>query len=68
MSRTYLSATEIKCVEYVPNFITSISYEQLLQEVQPFFYSDSQSSIVMYGKRINVPRKQCSFADEGKNL
>jgi alkylated DNA repair dioxygenase AlkB len=57
----------ISCIEYIPNFlpkeIVSESFSDILKEVD--FLSDEESAIVMMGKKINIPRKQCGYGDEG---
>lgn len=55
------------CVQYKNNFIDTSKHPnillKLLQEVK--FNSDEESSILMYGKRIPIPRKQCAYGDDG---
>jgi alpha-ketoglutarate-dependent dioxygenase alkB family protein 2 len=57
----------ISCIEYIPNFlpkeIVSTSFSDILKEVD--FLSDEESAIVMMGKKINIPRKQCGYGDKG---
>lgn len=57
----------IKCIEYIPNFLpdklSDNAFENIIKEVE--FLTDEESSIKIFGKIINIPRKQCAYGDEG---
>ena len=61
----YSSIDDLECVKYQDNFIqTDFNvYKRILSEVT--FNSDEESSIYMYGKKINIPRKQVAFGEAG---
>ena len=60
-------ANGIDCVEYYPHFlpdeIATNVFNDIMKEVE--FLSDEKSAIVIYGKKLNIPRKQCGYGDEG---
>jgi alpha-ketoglutarate-dependent dioxygenase alkB family protein 2 len=60
-------ANDIDCVEYYPHFlpdeISTNVFNDIMKEVE--FLSDEKSAIIIYGKKLNIPRKQCGYGDEG---
>jgi len=52
-----------KYVEYIPNFVRNIKIRNILDEVQ--FLPKEKTAIKMFGKKINIPREQCSYGDKG---
>ena len=67
MAKQYMTIDNVSCVDYFSNFLTDeISKDvflNIMKEAQ--FLSDEQSAIVMMGKKINIPRKQCGYGDIG---
>jgi alpha-ketoglutarate-dependent dioxygenase alkB family protein 2 len=67
MTNRYDNMTNISCIQYIPNFlpkeIVKTAFSDILKEAE--FLSDEESAIVMMGKKINIPRKQCGYGDEG---
>lgn len=62
----YESISELSCVKYIHPFLSQKGediYEQLLSEIT--FNSDEESSIILYGKKLNIPRKQTAFGEDG---
>ena len=66
MAKRYDNIEDIECVEYIPNFLpkdcSMDMIKQIINEVD--FLSDEKSSIMITGKKINIPRKQCWYGDE----
>jgi alpha-ketoglutarate-dependent dioxygenase alkB family protein 2 len=62
---SYSPLSEIKCVEYRDNFLPENIHKDvvknLLNEIE--FNTDEESSVVLFGKKINVPRKQVGYGD-----
>jgi alkylated DNA repair dioxygenase AlkB len=63
--KNYPGFDQVPCVEYrdafLPPELHKGAMERLLKEVE--FCTDEESSIVMAGKRIPVPRKQVGYGD-----
>lgn len=64
MTTKYLKIDDIACVEYIPDFVEEEDvYDKIEKEVK--FLSDEKSAIFIMGKKINIPRKQCAYSDDG---
>lgn len=67
MAKLYENIKNISCVDYFSNFIpeelAESAYDNIMEKVD--FLSDEQSSIVLMGKKINIPRKQCAYGNKG---
>jgi alkylated DNA repair dioxygenase AlkB len=55
----------VKCVTYEDNFLPASigkdAFQNIMKEVQ--FMTPEESAIMMMGKRIEIPRKQCGYGD-----
>jgi len=67
MTNRYATTESVSCVEYfdkfLPEELAKTAFNDILEEAD--FLSDEQSAIVMMGKKIVIPRKQCGYGDEG---
>lgn len=67
MAKLYENIKNISCVDYFSNFLpeelAESTYDNIMEKVD--FLSDEQSSIVLIGKKINIPRKQCAYGNKG---
>lgn len=59
---------KVECIEYFSNFLPDIFsktvYNDIMKEVN--FLSDDDASIIIMGKKVKIPRRQCAYGN--KNL
>ena len=67
MARSYPDFQGIECVTYTEDFLPQelASYDLLLEELEPHFYSDEESRVLVFGQWRNIPRRQFAMGDDG---
>ena len=64
---TIMSLKDNICVVYYKNFYLDDEADEIFQLLQNelIYNTDEQSQVVMMGKKINIPRKQVAYGDDG---
>lgn len=63
----YSDFSTIDCVEYHQNFLPNNIYKDAFNNIlkEAIFLSDEDASIILGGKKVKIPRKQCGYGNEG---